>query len=304
MSEDITRHSEKLYYFYQITRYGSLHAAGRSLRISPPTLSYSISELERILNVKLFNRSSKGMDLTSEGDKLKIFCQRFFEELSSISQNLSNPEFTPKRKIKIGIFPSIAIYFWPLVYEYLGQNDDLLISLNTNRSQVLLESLVKKEIDVAITVDSIKEGSIIKQLLYEDHYAFYVSKSKNIQRESFKNEVLFYMPEARDQEGKNLRQYLTGSNLKFNNEFELDSLEVTKEFVLRGYGIGILPTQVAKAFKSEIKLIRPSIDLPSEFGPHSFYFSYRNDLDLAEKVIQNMISAAKKAVKKMNEISL
>lgn len=300
MFHDITRHSDKLFVFYQVALHGSLHAAGRVLHMSVPSLSYAINELEMTLKVPLFTRSSKGMGLTIEGQKLKIFCSRYFEELTSLCDQIQDPSLRVQRRIKIGIFPSIAIYFWPIVYENLTKELDFLVSLQTNRSSILLENLVQKEIDIAITVDSLRDPQIERNLLYEDTYSFFISKEKNLESKIIKDQVLFYMPEARDSEGRTLKQHLASWKIKFRNEFEMDSLEVTKEFIRRGFGVGILPNKVAQTMKSEIKECPPSMKLPAGFGSHSFYLSYRKDLDLPQRMIEELTQAVKKAVKKMN----
>lgn len=269
--------------------------------MSAPTLSYAIKELESILKVELFDRSRKGMALTSEGLKLKVFCSRFFSEMSTLTHELSNPEFKLRRKIKVGIFPTIAIYFWPLVHQHFEEDQETSISLQTNRSHLLVESLIRKEIDVAVTVESAAFDRIIRHELYKDEYAFYFSATKLQTSRDFSKEVLLFIPDAKDESGKTLRQYCSGANLKFKDEFELDSLEVIAEFVKKGHGIGILPTRVAKPLIGQIKMIRPTPALPSQFGTHKFFLSHRDDLDLPQKLIDKLINSAKKAVRQMND---
>lgn len=300
----LAQHSEKLYYFFQVTLAGSLQAAGRKIGISAPTLSYSIKELEGVLKIKLFERSTKGMKLSDEGNKLKHFCIRYFSEMDTLTQEFISPEFKAKRKIKMGIFPTIAIYFWPLVLEHFDEDPTTSISIQTNRSHLLLESLIRREIDIAITVDTVKFDRMIKHELYQDHFAFYVCAKKwkrEFNANVFKNEVLLYMPDAQDEQGKTLQQYVNGQSFVFKDHFELDSLEVICEFVRRGYGIGILPTRVAKNFSGTMKKIKVINSESIDFGYHRLYLTHRNDLDIPSRRIEQLINAAKKAVKQLNE---
>ena len=57
----------QLEYFREIASTGSINEAARHLNMSQPPLSYQIRQLENELNVKLFDRTSKGVTLTEAG---------------------------------------------------------------------------------------------------------------------------------------------------------------------------------------------------------------------------------------------
>ncbi len=59
-----------LNYFMKICQTRSMNKAAEELFISQPALSQSMRNLERELNVTLFVRSNKGINLTAEGEKL------------------------------------------------------------------------------------------------------------------------------------------------------------------------------------------------------------------------------------------
>jgi hypothetical protein len=65
---------------------------------------------------------------------------------------------------------------------------------------------------------------------------------------------------------------------------------------MRGYGIGILPTKVAKNYGAAIRLIKIKGFQTHKFGTHRFYLSYREDLDVAQSTISLVLEAAKKSV--------
>ena len=53
--------------FYNVAKLGSISAAANSLFISQPAVSQAIKHLEKELDARLFNRTSKGVRLTPEG---------------------------------------------------------------------------------------------------------------------------------------------------------------------------------------------------------------------------------------------
>ena len=56
--------------FYCVAKSGSLTKAAQELYISQPAVSQSVKQLEGLLGVTLFNRTHRGMELTSAGGKL------------------------------------------------------------------------------------------------------------------------------------------------------------------------------------------------------------------------------------------
>mgnify|MGYP000332268249 CR=1 FL=1 len=59
--------------FYTVAQCGSISAAARHLYISQPAISKSISNLENELQTHLFERTSRGVSLTEEGQLLFPF---------------------------------------------------------------------------------------------------------------------------------------------------------------------------------------------------------------------------------------
>ena len=295
MIPELAKHAEKLAYFYQIIEQGSIQATARKLGLSASTLTYTIKELERVCGVELLVRSKKGMTPTPAGERLTKLCQSIFEEMERAQLQMSDLELNFKRKIRIGTFPSIAIYFWPQLLKELKAESALAVSISTNRSRYILEQLMKQEIDISLTVESFQHELLARHLLYRDTYSFFSAKDYDVSRT---DSVLYYIPDASDQDGKTLKQYVYSLGAKFGEICELDSFEVILEFVRKGYGVGILPNRVASLHLRELKL-QQFKGIKAEFGPHRFFLSYRKDLDIKKKELDLILSAAQKAVTRL-----
>jgi len=105
----------KLHYFRNavaIAEQGGLRSAARHLGIAQPTLTRSLSELERELGAALFERRSKGMVVTPLG---KAFVKRATAILNDVRR--AEDEFAQLRgnavgQVRIGL--SIAAHLWLL----------------------------------------------------------------------------------------------------------------------------------------------------------------------------------------------
>ena len=296
MLPELAKHSEKLAYFYEIISEGSLQATSRKLGVSASGLSYTIKELEKVCKVPLLKRSKKGVAPTEAGAKLFQLCRTVYREMERVQLEMQGVGTYEIHRIRVGTFSSIAIYFWPLLLKEIARDSRLSMSISTGRSKEILELLIRKEVDVAITVECFTHARLVKHELYADSFSFYVATGKKV--ESLNDEVLYYIPDTQDRDGKKLRQHLQGMEVRFKEECELDSFEVIAQFVANGFGVGILPNKVAFGFGKAIKRIS-SRELKRDFGAHRFYLSYRDDLEMSQRDLEIILGAARKAVAKL-----
>ncbi|MGE1167041.1 LysR family transcriptional regulator, partial [Peribacillus simplex] len=79
------------------------------LHISQPALSKQIQRLEADLEVTLLKRSAQGVELTEAGE---VFIARMLPILEQIHEvKTEMKKYQEKRRISIGILPSLAAYY-------------------------------------------------------------------------------------------------------------------------------------------------------------------------------------------------
>lgn len=84
-----TRDNIQIYYdFYIIVKEGNMTSAAEKLQITTSNLSKRITNLEEILNLKLLNRTNKGISLTSDGEQLFKRLSLSFDSLDFDSSNV------------------------------------------------------------------------------------------------------------------------------------------------------------------------------------------------------------------------
>jgi DNA-binding transcriptional LysR family regulator len=72
--------------FLEVSAHGSLSAASRALRVSQPTLSRRLAQLEDDLSVSLFLRGPRGLTLTAAGDRLLAIGERMRQAAGSVAE--------------------------------------------------------------------------------------------------------------------------------------------------------------------------------------------------------------------------
>jgi LysR family nitrogen assimilation transcriptional regulator len=100
----------RLRYFRAVAQLGSLAAAARELHVAQPALTLHVAKLEAALGVKLFTRSSRGMQPTEAGQTLLDHVDRIFAGIEAAKHAVrSSVRKAPKRiPVVIALMPSLA----------------------------------------------------------------------------------------------------------------------------------------------------------------------------------------------------
>ena len=78
-----------------VARLGSMAAAAREVGMVPSALTYRIRQVEDALDVLLFDRSARKLEVTDAGDAFYKVCVRVLDELESAERMLSSPAASP-----------------------------------------------------------------------------------------------------------------------------------------------------------------------------------------------------------------
>ena len=74
----------QLKYAVEIADTGSINKAAENLFIGQPNLSRAIKELESSLNITIFHRSAKGMDLTPDGENFIRYARTILKQVEDV----------------------------------------------------------------------------------------------------------------------------------------------------------------------------------------------------------------------------
>lgn len=109
---------ERLAYFIEVTKAGSIKRASENINISQQALSQSIAAMEKELGVELFKRSKKGSLLTEKGEEVLEAALAICEKWDALKESLSE-EKTSWHKICISISPFIESDYYAKVLAYI-----------------------------------------------------------------------------------------------------------------------------------------------------------------------------------------
>lgn len=138
----------QLEYFREIASTGSINEAARHLNMSQPPLSYQIRQLENELNVKLFDRTSKGVTLTEAGKLLYDRSGNLLEYARSTELEVSKTG--KKRILRIGLTPTTVDTIMPYISQFSKKNPDVNFEVHDGITYSLYQYLLDGIIDISV----------------------------------------------------------------------------------------------------------------------------------------------------------
>lgn len=187
---------EQLKYINEVAQCKSISKAAKKLFLTQPTISNSIHNFEEEIGYKIFRRSSQGVELTDEGQKLMNSIEIVLNEISSI-QNANTQNDYITGDVYVDAYPSICSTIMPRVIIACKQTyPGLTIHVNQTFPEKTVNALLTGSSNISITsfVSTDRLQSIQRNLgtqnfeteqLLEEHFVLYVAKECPLaQRES------------------------------------------------------------------------------------------------------------------------
>jgi LysR family hydrogen peroxide-inducible transcriptional activator len=165
---------QQLEYVHAVNKFKHFGRAADSCNITQATLSGMIKKLEEELGIQLFDRSRKPVVTTEIG-------QRFIETSTTILEKKSELYALNKKEIThlsgkytIGIIPTVANIFLPMVLPKLLENNPKLdLTIKEIPTEEIIRRLKKDQIDIGILATPLEEELIEEHILYYEPMMVY-----------------------------------------------------------------------------------------------------------------------------------
>lgn len=162
---------KQLEYLIKIAEAGSITQAAKELYISQPSLSNAMKELEKEMNISLFQRSSKGVVLTSEGEEFLSYARLINEQIELMEQRYIHKE-RPKRIFSIASqHYAFVVDAFVRLLKKLDQSD-YQATLKELRTYEVIEDISTLKSELGVIYLSNYNREVIKGVLKEHNLSF------------------------------------------------------------------------------------------------------------------------------------
>lgn len=160
----------QLEYYIAVCDHMNMTKAAASLHVAQPSITNAIKKLEVELDVKLFIRNKKKIEMTDAGRVFYKRCKSILNLMIETKEEMYDFNKNLKGTLSIGIPPMIGTYLFPSIFSaFKKKYPDIELKLYEFGSVETRNLLLKKELDLAI---------VITQDLSESLQAIEISKSK------------------------------------------------------------------------------------------------------------------------------
>jgi DNA-binding transcriptional LysR family regulator len=144
--------------FVEIVERGSLSAAARHLQISLPVVVRTLAGLEKMLGVRLLNRTTRRIHLTEAGAEFHQRCKRIAAEVEEAERAVSNQRHTPSGTLAVNA-PVLfgRIHVAPLIGSFLEMHPLLHVELTLTDRVV---DIVDEGVDVAVRIGELPDSAL------------------------------------------------------------------------------------------------------------------------------------------------
>ena len=164
-----------IFAFVKAVENGNFVRAGAVLGISSAAVSKNIKRFERSLNVRLFNRSTRRMTLTEEGEFLYERYRKVLEELELAYSQLEQFQGTPSGHLRVTLIRAFGMQvILPMIPEFLSQYPFIVLDLDFENQA---GDLISGKFDVGIRSGSFSDGNFIARKLGPMEFKIYGSPS-------------------------------------------------------------------------------------------------------------------------------
>ncbi|MCI8862100.1 MAG: LysR family transcriptional regulator [Lachnospiraceae bacterium] len=296
--------------FYATALAGNISKAADELFISQPAISQSIKKLEQSLDTALFVRSSRGVQLTEEGELLFSHVKSAFRTLEAGEHQLRLRRELGMGHLRIGVSSTLCKYvLLPYLTDFVKLHPHIQVTIACQSTNHTLQMLKHEDLDLGLTgrpehLHGMKfypvrqiQDIFVASREYLDHLLLFLEQNKQ-ESPSDVSELLASDPALLLKSGilmmldkdnltrQYLDQYFKEQQLFPENILEATSMDLLIDFAKIGLGIAC----VIREFVEEDLKAGTLLELPAPFPIASreigFVFSWKQaNQELIEELI-------------------
>jgi DNA-binding transcriptional LysR family regulator len=286
--------------FYWTAQLGSLNKAANHLHMAQPTISLRLRDLEKALDVSLFQKSGRGLALTTEGIALVPRAGALLEEADRIRSQTDTADISGS--IRVGFAEGFAVRCLPKLLEIVRQDYPLLQpEYVVSISYELERELGERHLDLALLVNPAGQRGMRLQPLGVQDTTWIASPAFGLGPE-VKPADLYRLPivsnPPRSAMFRQIKDWFATAGLEPMRLDICSSVAVIGHLVASGAALGVLPAKMmeTEALAGRVEILRsnPEID-------HGRVYASYADGGLTGP-ISAMLKSIQKALDSMNSL--
>lgn len=172
----------QLEYVLAVAEHKNFTLASKKCFVTQPTLSMQIQKLEEELEVQIFDRSKKPIQLTETGEKIVLQAKNIVNEAKRINDIVDQQKGFIGGDFRLGIIPTVMPTLLPMfLNNFIKKYPKVNLIIEELNTQEIIQKVNDGHLDAAIAATPLEEEKIKEIVLYYEPFVAYIPENhKNI----------------------------------------------------------------------------------------------------------------------------
>ncbi|MGW3045345.1 transcriptional regulator CynR [Kitasatospora sp. NPDC001159] len=140
-----------LRYLLAVAEHGNFTRAAEELRISQPTLSQQVKQLERTLGVQLLDRTGRTVRLTDAGEAYARHARSALRDLAAAERAVHDVQDLSRGQLRLAVTPTFTAYLvGPLTAELHARHPGITLTVRETTQERIETGLLADEFELGI----------------------------------------------------------------------------------------------------------------------------------------------------------
>ncbi|MEI7027191.1 selenium metabolism-associated LysR family transcriptional regulator [Paenibacillus sp. y28] len=273
----------QLHIFHTVAEKGSFSLAAQALHMTQPAVTMQVQALEESFGTKLFQRTTKKIEITEAGRTLIPYARRSIELIKEADAAMAKFTHMLKGRLQLGASLTIGEYILPrLLSPFNKEYPHIAVSMKVMNTTQILEEILNHQLDFGLVEAQIQHPDMhIEPVLSDELKLIVPAGHPLLELDVITVEAAMEYPFILREQGSGTRQVMeeeldrkgyNGQGL--NIVMELGSTGAIKSAVEAGLGLSILS---ASSVKHELALgLLHAVNIKGVSFTRSFYAIHLN----------------------------
>jgi len=172
--------------FVTVAELGAFNKAADKLSLTQAALTRRIQKLEHYLGLKLIDRTTRQMALTTVGRDLLPKARVLVQDMAVTFSQLKDASKSAKGHFTLACVPTLATSVLPvLIRQYRDQCPDNRIRLIDASAYEIREAVLGQQAELGVTVQGARHPDLEETALFDDPLMFYCRRTHPLSRRPF-----------------------------------------------------------------------------------------------------------------------
>lgn len=239
----------QLQYVLAVAEYKNFTLAAEKCFVTQPTLSMQIQKIEEELNILIFDRSKKPIQLTEIGQKIVNQAKNIVSEAGKIKDIVEFQKGFIGGEFRLGIIPTVMPTLLPMfLSNFIKKYPKVKLIIEELNTDEIITRLKNGHLDAAIAATPLEDEKIKEIVLYYEPFVAYIPASNSIyQKDEIEvsdlnlDEILLLQDGHCFRDG--ILNLCKNQEISSKNSFQIESgsFETLIKLADEGLGITLLP---------------------------------------------------------------